>query len=147
MKVAELTELIQNEVRKAVRAELADLLKEAVLAASTPDTKVAVDTTTVSLHKPKTVANTAAGSTAKSLDRLLEETRLSFTAEDAKSFIAPSQRPMLYNTDSKSAAVAAQLGLNSKLPDVGIDITQLSFVKKAKEVLDLSYEKDKNKGL
>lgn len=146
MKAAELVELIREEVKKAVREELADLLKEAVTAASTPQTvssNLPFTSRDVTANEIEAVQKSVSSSNTalKPLDQLLEETRLNFTAADAKMFTTSAQRDM-HNLESRPAvAVATQLGMTA-----GVDITQLPFVKKAKEVLDLSYQKDKSRG-
>jgi len=149
MKASELAELIKKEVKVAIREELVDILREAVLIASTPQQS------TATLKVPST-NNTRADTTStahlqyatttglRPIADLMEQTRLNFTAQDAKTFIAPSQRDM-FTTENKSAAIAAQLGMDRT--GAGLDITQLPFVKTAKLVLDLANEKDKSRGL
>jgi hypothetical protein len=149
MKAAEFAKLIKEAVRSAVREELAELLQEAVTVASTPQVAQTTEVRTRTLgksgttpHVQSSTAHTSEPTVLKPIDQLLEETRLNFTSADAKVFVNSAQRDFLNLEGRPAAAVATQLGMGA-----GVDISQLPFVKKAKEVLDLSYQKDKSRGI
>lgn len=138
MNTAQLVEIIKTEVRKAIREELAEVIQEAIIVASTPD---------IPVEKPVAKPVPPTPGRRVPIADLLEETKLNFNSADARAFVAPSQRAMLGDEfqSRPAAAMANQLGFTSPENVPGIDLNQLPFVKKAKQVLDAAIEKDKQK--
>lgn len=138
MKVTELRQIIAEEVKAAIRAELKDLLVEAVKVASTPVAEKSVQ----EIQVPKSKK------TFSPLEDLLEETRLNFTAADAKTFMTQDLRKEMAQAftgnNHVASSVASRMGLTGQ--EEGLDISSLPFVKNAKKVLDMSLEKDRLKG-
>lgn len=142
MNTTQLVELLRTEVRKAIREELVDIIQEAVKIASTPDIAVSSRPT---IPNPKPAVPVEGRRVP--IAELLEETKLNFTSTDAKAFVPSSQRD-LFSSDFQSRpamAMANKLGMTSSEDAPGLDLSQLSFVKKAKQVLDAAVQKDKQR--
>jgi hypothetical protein len=141
MNTGQLVELIRKEVRAAIREELSEVIQEAIQIASTPDITVA-SKPVAPVQQPKPTPGKRA-----TISDLLEETKLNFSSADARSFVAPSQRAVLGDEfqSRPATAIANQLGFTSPEDVPGVDLSQLPFVRKAKQVLDAAIEKDKQK--
>lgn len=141
MNTGQLVELIRKEVRTAIREELAEIIQEAIQIASTPDITVT--------GKPVTPIQQTKSTPGRRvpISDLLEETKLNFSSADARAFVSPSQRAVLSDEfqSRPATAIANQLGFNTPEDVPGVDLSQLPFVKKAKQVLDAAIEKDKQK--
>ncbi len=70
---------------------------------------------------------------------MLNATREEMTAQDASNIMGGTgvQKPNF------ASMMSNQMSRSVQGPQVGIDISQLDFVNKAKSVLDASYKKDK----
>ena len=132
MKLDILRKIIREEVKKVIKEELRDVLTEAVKIASTPKqaSKPVVD-----FSKPKN----------GNLAEMINMTKESMTANDYKSIIS-ADSSMVSGLPNTASTMATQMSMNAGGAVPGLDISQLDFVKKAKDVLDAS-EKIKNKSI
>ena len=139
MKVTELRQIIAEEVRTAIKAELKDLLAEAVKIACAPVAGKPVQESQQVLKSKKAF---------NPIEDLLEETKLSFTSGDAKAFQTQDFRremeQMFSGNSHVATSVASRMGMMG--PEEGVDISSLPFIKNAKKVLDMSIQKDKERG-
>ena len=140
MKVQELKKIIREEVKAAVKEELQDMLNEAVKVASTPS----ISSAPIKQPAPKKVNYGTGG-----LEDLLEDTRSSMSSDDYKNVI--SMDSSMVTKPNLASMMANQTGMVGEQPtftgnEPGLDLSQLDFVTKAKSVLDMSYQKDKNRG-
>ena len=157
MKLDQLRKIIREEVRAAVKEELQEVMNEAVRVASTPTMKPAPKAGTsdwsvakkpnkqelaemIGLKTPPKATNIEFAKDTK-LNSMLAQTQASMTNEDYQ---------QVYNGTSDTvkkpnfaSAMASSMGMAGSQP--GIDISQLDFVKKAKQVLDLANEKSNRK--
>jgi len=141
MKISELAKLIRTEVRQAVKEEVADIIREAIQVASTPEQHITERVKPVEKVTAKTKPQKYSP-----LEQILEETRLSFTSADAKAFVSAEERHNLRNQIPNTAAtMATKLGFTASEDQVGVDLSTLPFVKNAKAVLDLAVEKDRQR--
>ena len=134
MKLDQLRKIIREEVRVAVKEELQDVMNEAVKYASTPNSNL-------NQMKPVAKGQPKKWSVGKSatLDEMLNATREEMTAQEANNIMGGTgvQKPNF------ASMMSNQMSRSVQGPQVGIDISQLDFVNKAKSVLDASYKKDK----
>lgn len=137
MKLDELRKIIREEVRSAVKDELQDVITEAVTIASNPNQNKPQE---ISKNRPerKTYGKDS------TLNEMLNQTATSMTQGEYRNIYTGTsdlvQKPNFANQ------MASQMGINpSSGPAPGIDISQLSFVSKAKSVLDASIKKDKER--
>ena len=148
MKTDALRHIIREEVRAAIKAEVQDMLIEAVRIASAPDTKVQQPQ-----HRKLTGTGTPIRPGNVPLGKLMEETARSLRSEDIGVFVPEGDGEEIVDTRrqpgvniTKTQAVAARMGMLSEEVSEGeVDISKLGFLKKAKQILDLSYEKDKTR--
>ena len=77
------------------------------------------------------------------LEEMLNQTAASMSGEDNRNFAGGQmQKPNF------AQSMAGNMGMTENTgPMPGLDISKLDFVKKAKSVLDSSYEKDKARGV
>ena len=147
MKLNLLRKLIREEVRAAVKEELQDMLNEAVkYASSIPETNKNTAGTNYREVKQKDLARTWSVGKMNTgtvpLGEMLSQTQAAMTGEDYNNVMNNIGVPKP-NFTSK---VATDMGLTEHSgPQPGIDISKLDFVKKAKAVLDKSYEKDQSR--
>ena len=147
MKLDLLRKLIREEVRAAVKEELQDMLNEAVkYASAVPETNKNTAGTNYREVKQKDLARTWSVGKMNTgtvpLGEMLSQTQAAMTGEDYNNVMNNVGVPKP-NFTSK---VATDMGLTEHSgPQPGIDISKLDFVKKAKAVLDKSFEKDKNR--
>ncbi len=154
MKLDQLRKIIREEVRAAVKEELQEVMNEAVKAASTPiqEVKKYAEHKPVGIKpsrqnliemmglpdmKPKTTNLTF----GDPIQEMLNQTKQSMSGEEYRN-ITNFDSSMIHKP-SFASSMANQMGMTSG--DAGLDISQLSFVKNAKKVLDLANEKSKNK--
>ena len=134
MKLDQLRKIIREEVRAAVKEELQDVMNEAVKYASTPNSNP-------NQMKPVVKGQPKKWSVGKSatLDEMLNATREEMTAQEANNIMGGTgvQKPNF------ASMMSNQMSRSVQGPQVGIDISQLDFVNKAKSVLDASYKKHK----
>ena len=139
MKLDQLRKIIREEVRAAVKEELQDILTEAVKTASTPELS---EVKAVVPKKVTTKKVTPEIKTGKaSLDEMLKMTQSSMTNEEYRNVVNASSD--MVSRPNFASSMANQMGMTSQTP--GIDISQLSFVKKAGAVLKKSNEIDQKK--
>ena len=147
MKLDLLRKLIREEVRAAVKEELQDMLNEAVkYASAVPETTKNTAGTNYREVKQKDLARTWSVGKMNTgtvpLGEMLSQTQAAMTGEDYNNVMNNVGVPKP-NFTSK---VATDMGLTEHSgPQPGIDISKLDFVKKAKAVLDKSYEKDQSR--
>lgn len=146
MKLEELRKVIREEVQNAFKAELRDVLIEAVAIASTPTNTTTENrqssfaaTTTESVKtqafKP---APKAFKPTGNPIEDMLQMTAANMTGAEAKNFMGEG-----VHAPNLASSVASQMGLTGAQP--GIDLSQLPFVNKAKAVLEAANQKDKQR--
>ena len=130
MKLDILRKIIREEVKAAVKEELHDVLTEAVKIASTP---ISSTKPVVKYEKPKT------GNIAEIMDM----TKKSMTNEDYKTLVSANSS-MVTGIPNTATTMASQMNMNAG-NQPGIDISNLSFVNKAKQVLDASKKLEDSK--
>ena len=131
MKLEQLRKIIREEVKAAVKEELQDVLTEAVKVASTPSTPAKP---VVKFNKPK----------AGTLDEMINMTKDSMTSNDYRTLVNANSS-MVTGLPNTASTMATQMSMNSGGNQPGIDISNLDFVKKAKDVLVASDNIDKSK--
>ena len=144
MKVDVLRKLIREEVRAAIKEELREVLTEAVKIASEPVKEEKTNDFKPVTQKDikRTWSTGKMNSGTVPLEEMLQQTAQQMTSEDAKHIAGAGE----VSKPNFASSMASKMGMTQNSgPMPGIDITQLDFVKKAKAVLDLSNEKDKNK--
>jgi hypothetical protein len=155
--------IIREEVQKAIQEEVRDIILDAVIIASTPKSASApvqanenfraltilspngtgTGTTVNSLLTTGTSTDTvktdirAKFQAMNPIEQMLEETKLNFTSADAKNFSG--------NIQNKAGAMAHELGMMSDGPHPGLDLSSLPFLNKAKSILDVSKQKDRER--
>jgi hypothetical protein len=144
MKLDQLRQIIREEVRSAVKDELADVLTEAVAIASNPQ-----QTYAPAPVKQKDLSRT--WSTGKMntatvpLEEMLSSTANSMTSDEYRN-ITGASGPSMGGIPKMATSMASQMGMTESTgPLPGLDLSKLPFVNKAKQVLDAAYEKDKQK--
>ena len=138
MKLNQLRKIIREEVRSAVKEELQDILNEAVKHASAPvveQKQVKVEPPVPSKMNP--VASIKTGT--KSIDDMLKQTQASMTNEEYKNVFTGTS-DMVTGMPNMASTMANQMNMNAG-NQPGLDISNLDFVNKAKQVLDLSNKK------
>lgn len=136
MKLDQLRKIIREEVRSAIKEELQEVMNEAVKAASAPDKlQPAPQAGTTSWSAPKKNHN--------SLEEMLQDTRNSMTNEEYKNVFTGTSD--MVQKPNFASSMASKMGMSG--PTVGVDISKLDFVSKAKSILDASKEKDKQRNL
>ena len=131
MKLEQLRKIIREEVKAAVKEELQDVLTEAVKVASTPSTPAKP---VVKFNKPK----------AGTLDEMINMTKDSMTSNDYRTLVNANSS-MVTGLPNTASTMATQMSINSGGNQPGIDISNLDFVKKAKDVLVASEKLNKSK--
>lgn len=140
MKLNQLRKIIREEVRSAIKDELADILSEAVEIASRPnEVNEAKAVTPTYTRKPITPPTIKTGNSA--LDAIFEDTAKSMTGEDAVNILGSTQQ----QKPSMASSVHSNLMAETAGPMPGIDISKLSFVKNASAILKASEDKDKER--
>lgn len=136
MKLDQLRKVIREEVREAIKEELQEVMNEAVRIASTPAQQTATYTQPKVTQPKKTYQDP--------IMEMLSQTKANMTNEEYKTMI---------NMDSSAVRqpATAQTMMNQMSMQSGnqpgIDISQLGFVGKAKQILDASNKKDANRAV
>jgi len=147
MKTNELRKLIREEVKKAVKEELQDMLNEAVKFASTPN-KTGVGNSYRPITQKDIKRTWSTGPLNPGtipLEEMLQQTKKSMTGEDYNNVV--SSDSSMVRKPNCASGMAANMGMTENSgPKAGIDISKLDFVKNAKAVYDMSMKKDKQKG-
>lgn len=159
MKLDQLRKIIREEVRAAVKEELQDVINEAVKIASAP-TKMQPapepGTSDWSAAKPKMGKQELAEmiglktppkptnitfSKNKSINSMLQQTQKSMTNEDYQQVYTGTSD--MVAKPNFASSMANQMGMSGAQP--GLDLSQLDFVKNAKNIFDASVKKDKQR--
>ena len=147
MKTNELRKLIREEVKKAVKEELQDMLNEAVKFASTPN-KTGVGNSYRPITQKDIKRTWSTGPLNPGtipLEEMLQQTKQSMTGEDYNNVV--SSDSSMVRKPNFASGMAANMGMTENSgPKAGIDISKLDFVKNAKAVFDASVKKDKQRG-
>ena len=159
MKLDQLRKIIREEVRAAVKEELQEVMNEAVKVASTPTglqpAPIAGET---SWSAPKKPSKQDLAEMMGLPDLKPKTTNLKFDdpiqemLNQTKSNMSGEEYKNVMNFDSSmvqkpnfASSMANQMGMTEPGNMPGLDISQLSFVKKAKKVYDLANEKSSTK--
>lgn len=140
MKLEELRKVIREEVRNAFREELRDVLVEAVSIASNPTPSITTENRQSSFaaepkFKPVPKAFKPSGNP---LEDMLQMTAASMTKDDARNIMEGG-----VSAPNLASSMANQLGMTGAQP--GLDLSQLPFVNKAKQLLEAANQKDKQR--
>jgi hypothetical protein len=145
MKLEELRKVIREEVEKAFKEQLKEVLLEAVQIASTPSTlqtEQKTETKQVNTFKAPTPQPKKYIPTGNPIEDMLQMTRANMTSADAAAIMGEG-----VHMPNMATTVAHQMNLGGG-NQPGIDLTQLPFIAKAKELLEAANQKDKQrKGL
>lgn len=128
MKALEFKKLIKEAVREVIKEELGDLLKS--------------ESTTAYKPSFNTESSKTSYSSDKTVNEMLELTRQGMTRDDFRNIVGqpevkPGLNEMFFDTES--------LNTPSSVPNVGLDISKLGFVKNANATFRKSLEIDKNR--
>lgn len=158
MKLDQLRKIIREEVRAAVKEELQDVIYEAVkLASEAPKMQPAPPAGTsdwtaakkpskqelaemMGLKTPPKATNIEFTKN-DSINSILNQTQHAMTNEDYKQIFAGTSD--MVQKPNFASSMANQMGMANA--EVGLDISKLDFVGKAKSVFDASLEKDKQR--
>ena len=159
MKLDQLRQIIREEVRAAVKEELQEVMNEAVKIASTPTglqpAPKAGETSWSAPKKPskQDLAEMMGlpGMKPKPtnlnfgdpIQEMLNQTRHNMSGDEYKNVM--NFDSSMVQKPNFASSMANQMGMTTPENMPGLDISQLSFVKKAKKVLDLANEKSSNK--
>jgi len=132
MKLDQLRKIIREEVRAAVKEELQEVMNEAVKYASTP---------TQMQEIPKGQPKKWSVGKSATLDEMLNATKAEMTSQDAANIIGTSgvQKPNF------ASMMSNQMVREQSGPVPGLDLSLIPGLAKAKQVLEASYKKDKEK--
>jgi hypothetical protein len=137
--------IIREEVKQAIQQEVRDIIIEAVRIASegtnvqSEPKKEEEPVQFTDLKKDKELSEIRNKFRAVNpIEQMLEETKLNFSSSDAKNF--SSQNVMANN---RAGAMAYEMGMMETSSNTGLDLSSLPFLKNAKNILDLSKEKDR----
>lgn len=155
MKLDQLRKIIREEVRAAVKEELQDVMNEAVKYASAP--QVVEETRAVPQEKSKapsrrelaemiglevpTKPTNLSFAKDKGIQSMLEQTQQSMTQEEYQTMFTGTSD--MVQKPNFASSMANQMGMTGN--QLGLDISQLDFVSKAKAVYDKAVEKSNNK--
>lgn len=146
--LSDLKKIIGEEVKKAVRAELKDLILEAVEIASRPEQKPSKPVYSENVQRIVQVVpkrkeeNRSTGN--NTIQSILAETAASMTSEDYENIYGTSTKASL--AESYSDLGEEDTVIEDSVPSVGMDLDNLpSFVKNAKAILDASIAKDRER--
>ena len=140
--------IIREEVKQAIQQEVRDIIIEAVKIASTGTSapiepkKEEKPVQFSDLKRDKELSEIRSKfRSVNPIEQMLEETKLSFTSADAKNFSGAN-----VVANNRAGAMAHEMGMmDSANSNVGIDLSNLPFLKNAKNILELSKEKDKQR--
>lgn len=140
MKLDELKKIIRTEVRQAIKAELKDILVEAVCIASKQGLPVKENPPVKSVSPPNALEQPR-----DHIQSILAETRQQMVQEFMRSRGQAEDKPATYSP-GKAQAIARELNLTGDLPKEEVDISKVLLLgKKAKQVLDLVEQKEQIK--
>lgn len=140
--------IIREEVKQAIQQEVRDIIIEAVKIASEgapakEEPKEVIKPVQFSdLKRDKELSEIRSKfRSVNPIEQMLEETKLSFTSADAKNFSGANVM-----ATNRAGAMAHEMGMmDSVNSNTGLDLSSLPFLKNAKNILDLSKEKDKQR--
>jgi hypothetical protein len=142
MKLEELRKVIREEVEKAFKDQLKEVLIEAVKIASNPttlQTEQKIEAKQVNTFKAPTPQPKKYVPSGNPIEDMLQMTRASMTSADAAAIMGEgAHMPSMANT------VAHQMNLEGG-NQPGIDLSQLPFIGKAKQLLEAANQKDKQR--
>jgi hypothetical protein len=145
MKLEELRKVIREEVEKAFKEQLKEVLLEAVQIASTPSTlktEQKTNTKQVTDFKIPTAQPKKHTPTGNPIEDMLQMTRATMTSADAAAMMGEG-----VHMPNMASSVAHQMNMGGG-NQPGLDLSQLPFIGKAKAVLEAANQKDKQrKGL
>ena len=142
MKLEELRKVIREEVEKAFKDQLKEVLIEAVKIASAPSslqTEQKTEAKQVTNFKAPTPQPKKYVPTGNSIEDMLQMTRASMTSADAAAIMGEGA-----HMPSMASTVAHQMNLGGG-NQPGIDLSQLPFIGKAKELLEAANQKDRQR--
>lgn len=131
MKVQLLKNLIKESVREVLKEELKEILLE--IKKNSDPSPPPTNTGNFSISEHRTISPT---STFVSLEDILNDTKQSMSRSDYSNILNESTLEPFIPTSTASS-------IRNGEPVVGLDITNLDFVKKAASVYNLSKEKDR----
>lgn len=145
MKLEELRKVIREEVEKAFKEQLKEVLIEAVQIASTPSTlKTEQKTNTKQVTDFKVPASQPKKyvPSGNPIEDMLQMTKATMTSADAAAIMGEG-----VHMPNMASTVAQQMHMGGG-NQPGLDLSQLPFIGKAKAVLEAANQKDKQrKGL
>lgn len=140
MKLEQLSKVIRQEVKTAIREELQEMLNEAVKVASQvqPEQQAKPVQEQQQTTIPK---NTNLFKTENPIQDILQETRVGMTGEEYKNVYTGTSDQV--SKPNLAQTTAGQMSMTG--PEPGLDINKLDFAKKAGAVYKKSLEKDKER--
>jgi len=145
MKLEELRKVIREEVEKAFKEQLKDVLIEAVQIASTPSTlktEQKTNTKQITDFKAPTPQPKKFVPSGNPIEDMLQMTKANMTSADAAAIMGEG-----VHMPTMATTVAQQMHMGGG-NQPGLDLSQLPFINKAKTLLEAANEKDKQrKGL
>jgi hypothetical protein len=142
MKLEELRKVIREEVEKAFKDQLKEVLIEAVKIASNPttlQTEQKTEAKQVTNFKAPALQPKKYVPTGNPIEDMLQMTRASMTSADAAAIMGEGA-----HMPSMASTVAHQMNLGGG-SQPGIDLSQLPFMGKAKQILEAANQKDKQR--
>jgi hypothetical protein len=151
MKLEELRKVIREEVEKAFKDQLKEVLLEAISIASTPTSSITTENRQSGYAAPKKAEPFKPAAelfkptpkpfkpTGNPIEDMLQMTKASMTAEDAKALMGEG-----VHMPNVASTAAYQMGMGAG-NQPGLDLSQLPFVNKAKAVLEAANQKDKQR--
>ena len=142
MKLEELRKVIREEVEKAFKEQLKEVLIEAVQIASAPSTlktEQKTNTKEITNFKVPQQKQQKFVPTGNPIEDMLQMTKASMTSEDAKAIMGEG-----VHMPNMASSVAQQMHMGGG-NQPGLDLSQLPFIGKAKAVLEAANQKDKQR--
>lgn len=145
MKLEELRQVIREEVEKAFKEQLKEVLIEAVQIASTPSTlktEQKTNTKQIADFKSRVTQPKKFVPSGNPIEDMLQMTKATMTSADAAAIMGEG-----VHMPNMASTVAHQMHLSGG-NQPGLDLSQLPFINKAKTLLEAANEKDRQrKGL
>lgn len=145
MKLEELRKVIREEVEKAFKEQLKEVLIEAVQIASTPSTiqtEQKTNTKTITDFKAPVAQPKKYVPSGNPIEDMLQMTKATMTSADAAALMGEG-----VHMPNMASTVAQQMHMGGG-NQPGLDLSQLPFINKAKTLLEAANEKDRQrKGL
>lgn len=142
MKLEELRKVIREEVEKAFKEQLKEVLIEAVQIASAPSTlktEQKTNTKEITNFKAPQQQQKKFVPTGNPIEDMLQMTKASMTSADAAALVGEG-----VHMPNMASTVAQQMHIGGG-NQPGIDLSQLPFINKAKAVLEAANQKDKQR--